>query len=181
MGHGWHTGVVVDLARVGHDQLAAAQDFANFRYLEIGWGDEGFYRAPNNDITVGLAARAIFLPTPSVLHLVGINAPPQRAFSASDVRRVPLSKAGFDALLAFIDGMFDKDEAGELRYLGPGLYGYARFYRAHGSYTFFRTCNTWTQQALKAAQLPIHDYWGATSESVLEQVDALPQPIQLRP
>ena len=70
--HGYHSGIVLDrtamaeaAARSGDAALiAVAQRFANYRWLEIGWGDEGFYRnVPDAaSLTFRLAVRALFWP-----------------------------------------------------------------------------------------------------------------------
>ena len=179
VGHGWHTGVVIDTSRVQRAKLAAMADFKGLRYLEIGWGDEGFYLAEDNKITTSLTLRAVFIPTPSVLHIVGFNLPPEKNFPNSNVRKIPVSRAGFAAMISFVDKMFTLSSDKKPIFLGPGLYGQSRFYRAKGSYHFFRTCNTWTQQALQAAGVPVTAYSGAIAESVLEQVDALPDVVRL--
>ena len=70
--HGYHSGLVLPretlaeaAGRRGDAALAAvSQRFAGFHWLEIGWGDEGFYRhVPDAaSLTVGLAIRALFRP-----------------------------------------------------------------------------------------------------------------------
>ena len=89
--HGYHSGIVIprvallgQASRRGRGALGAvATRFAGFERLEIGWGDEGFYRAvPTIDsLTVPLALRALLRPgNPSVLHVVGISGDPRRVF-----------------------------------------------------------------------------------------------------
>ena len=80
--HGYHAGVALPRAalaqlasRAGHGALIAVTErFGAYTWLEIGWGDDGFYRlAPTlSAVTLPLAARALFKPgNPSVLHVVG--------------------------------------------------------------------------------------------------------------
>ena len=70
--HGYHAGIVLpratlaDMAsRRGHAALVAvATRFGAFPFLEMGWGDEEFYRSVPTiaAVTVPIAARALFLP-----------------------------------------------------------------------------------------------------------------------
>jgi hypothetical protein len=92
--HGYHSGVVLPreaiveaAGRRGDAALiAVAQRFANFRWLELGWGDEEFYRnVPDAaSMTFRLAVQALFLPgNASVVHVVGLNSQPRAAFPTS--------------------------------------------------------------------------------------------------
>ena len=93
--HGYHAGIVVPLAALAdaasrHGLRAlgyVATRFADFDRLEIGWGDEGFYREVPTpaSLTVGLAIRALFQPgNLSVLHVVGVGADARATFATSD-------------------------------------------------------------------------------------------------
>ena len=53
----------------------------------MGWGDDGFYRS--DKITTGVTLKALFWPTPSVLHVVGFNDAPESYFVESKVVRMP--------------------------------------------------------------------------------------------
>src|SRR5215471_10108767 len=86
--HGYHAGIIVprtplaDAASLrGLRALdAVTTQFSVFDWLEIGWGDEGFYReVPTIEaLNVGLAVRALLRPgNPSVLHVVGVNKDPR--------------------------------------------------------------------------------------------------------
>src|SRR6185369_2850803 len=88
---------------------AVAQRFVDFRWLEIGWGDEGFYRnVPDAaSLTVRLAVRALFLPgNASVVHVVGLSKPARDTFPQSDIIRIPLSTGGFARLLDGLNASF---------------------------------------------------------------------------
>jgi len=159
--HGYHAGIVVprqplaDLAsREGHDALmAVATRFAAYPWLEIGWGDEGFYTSVPTiaSLTFRSAARALFLPgNPSVLHVVGLGDDPRAAFPFADMVRLELSEPGFARLLARIDASFGLGHQD----LGPGLYGPSRSYRAVGTFHVFNVCNHWIAGLLDAAGVP---------------------------
>jgi uncharacterized protein (TIGR02117 family) len=166
VGHGYHSGIVIP-TRSLLDQASrrrrvalgvVAARFAEFERLEIGWGDEAFYRAvPTIDsLTVPLALRALLRPgNPSVLHVVGIPGDPRAVFVNSEVVRLELSTAGFDKLADKLDASFAR-EADGLRPepLGPGLYGTSLFFRANGAFHLFNVCNHWVADLLDAAGVP---------------------------
>src|SRR5262245_25960245 len=102
--HGYHAGIIVPRAALADEAsrrgLSAlgylATRFADFDRLEIGWGDEGFYREipMAESVTMALAMRALFHPgNPSVLHVVGVNGDPRAVFANSDLVRVNISDA----------------------------------------------------------------------------------------
>src|SRR5262249_16492408 len=131
-----------------------ATRFADFDWLEIGWGDEGFYRyVPTvESLTVALALRALFRPgNPSVLHVVGVKDDPRAMFANSDLVRIGLSNTGFARArcdLARSNGSLMPQE------LGPGLYGTSLFFRANCAFHLLNVCNHWIARVLDAADIP---------------------------
>jgi uncharacterized protein (TIGR02117 family) len=164
--HGYHAGIMVpvrSLAEQGRQRgLSAlgyvATRFAGYDRLEIGWGDEGFYReVPTPDsLTVALALRALLRPgNPSVLHVVGIKNDPRAMFPHSDLVRIDLGEAGFERLADKLDATFARGEDGVLPdELGPGLYGASLFFRGNGAFHLFNVCNHWVADLLDAAGVP---------------------------
>src|SRR5437660_5106527 len=104
--HGYHAGIIVPRAafaeqasRRGLSALGyLATRFADIDRLEIGWGDEGFYReVPTAEsVTMALAMRALFRPAnPSVLHVVGVNGVPRSIFASYASVRLVISAARY--------------------------------------------------------------------------------------
>lgn len=151
--HGLHAGLLIARADLLEELPALAAAFGQGDFIELGWGDEDFYRAPR--ATLGLALQALLWPTPAVLHLVGISGDPRRRFAAGQVLEVHLGEHGYRQLLAFVAASFTRSPQGAPVELGPGLYGDSRFYRAEGRYSLVRTCNTWLAEALAAAGCPL--------------------------
>jgi uncharacterized protein (TIGR02117 family) len=164
--HGYHAGIVVPrraladaASQRGQDALGyLATRFADFDRLEIGWGDEGFYRhVPTaQSLTMALALRALFRPgNPSVVHVVGVGADPRAMFGNSDLVRLDLGAAGFARLADRLDATLARGEDGVLPMeLGPGLYGTSLFFRANGAFHLFNVCNHWLVDLLDAAGVP---------------------------
>lgn len=166
--HGWHTGLVLPVAALPHAACPEIVQNVTTPFVEIGWGDEGFYRAPQ--ITVLLTLDAIFIPDPSVLHVVDVPVPPHQYFDRSTVVAVELSQSGFMELVSFVCERFSRKGAEPAEPLGPGIYGKSRFFRAEGLYYFPKTCNTWTARALRRAGLPMSWWYSLTASNVIYQL-----------
>lgn len=151
--HGWHAGIVVKRIDIQQSGWPELEEFNHLQYLEIGWGDRGYYTSP--DPGPALAARAILLPTSSVLHLVGFSGPPEDYFPQSEVIRIELSVAGFTQLTNHISASFSRDATGSAVPLGTGRYGYSWFYASDETYSSCKTCNSWTANVLQKAGCPI--------------------------
>ncbi len=165
--HGWHAGIVLQRAEIPESVWPAPVDFPDARYLEVGWGDMDYYQTP--DPHMGLSIKAALLPTTSVLHIVGFSGPVPAYFPLSEIIRIELSSAGFEHLAHSIAESFARDEAGNARSLGPGLYGNSRFYRSRETYHLFNTCNVWTTRALRAAGLSITPMRAIGVEGLMSQ------------
>ena len=164
--HGYHSGIVVmraaaaELARrQGNDALlAVTQRFPSYQWLEIGWGDEGFYRSVPDvaSLSFALAVRAMFRPgNPSVVHVVGLNVPPRAAFPDSEIVLIKLTAVGFERMLDRIDASIARTgEGGGPEDLGVGLYGPSKFFRSVETFNLFNVCNHWVARLLSAAGLP---------------------------
>jgi uncharacterized protein (TIGR02117 family) len=163
--HGYHAGLVLPTAKVaslasreGQGALiAVTQRFASFPFIEIGWGDQGFYtEVPDaKSLTVAHAVRALFLPgNPSVLHVVGLADHPHKIFASSDTVPVPLEEEGFARMMRMMEKSFARTgEPPAPQVMGPGLYGPSAFYRAVDNFHLFNVCNHWVARQLSAAGL----------------------------
>lgn len=120
------------------------------QYVAFGWGDKGFYlETPEwSDLKPSTAFVAAF-------HL-GTSAMHTRFYK--DVRedeeciRLTISKKDYAALVDYIADSFQVDENKNIRWIAGRSYGdYDAFYEANRKYSLFYTCNTWANNALKAA------------------------------
>lgn len=164
--NGWHTGIIVQTSDIPAGVLPAKSLFGAAQYLEMGWGDEGFYRA--EEITTDLAMDALFSDTPSVVHMVGFSTPPKTYFSSSKVLELRVTEEGLRRLLRFMNASVSR--TGGTQPLGPGLYGDSRFFSGIGSYSALHTCNHWAAQALLEAGIPITPWYAATSSALMWQL-----------
>jgi uncharacterized protein (TIGR02117 family) len=167
LAHGFHTGLALRRADISCGIWPESHDFKDFEYLELGWGDEGFYGAEK--VTLAITFVALFVPTLSVLHVVGFNLPVLEYYTFSTVVEIAVSEAGFRNLCHFIHQTYYRDEHDRVCFLRPGIYGQSRFYRCHERYYLPKTCNVWTARALRAAGFPVPAARILTSDGVYYQ------------
>ncbi|MDQ6808693.1 MAG: DUF2459 domain-containing protein [Verrucomicrobiota bacterium] len=153
--HGWHTSIIVlrrDIPAGAWPRGVAAETFAGFDYLEVGWGDRKFYTAPKPN--AAMALDAVLSPGPSVLHIVGLNTPIETALPWSALERVPCTREERASLCRALGDSFAPDRNGDASTVGKGLYGKtSRFYAARERYGLFNTCDTWTARMMRAGGL----------------------------
>ena len=155
--NGVHTDIVMPVKNEMHD-WSAKIPFANttskksdYNYVGIGWGDKGFYLDTPTwaDLKFSTAVKAAFWMSESAMHTSFYHTMTE----ASDCKKIMISKKQYEALVKFIDAKFDRDTNGNY-ILIPTKAVYSdndTFYDAKGSYSFLNTCNTWANDALKAA------------------------------
>lgn len=112
------------------------------------------YKAPN-DVTIYLklsvALKAALHLSSSAIHATFYN-----SVDTTEEKCVALdiSKEDYKKLSDYIKNSFDVDANGHSIHIPSSNDGYGdgdAFYEAKGSYSLFYTCNTWTNNALKAA------------------------------
>lgn len=165
--NGWHTGIIVDMQAIPAGMLPQKAGFATERYLEMGWGDAGFYQA--QEITTTLALDALLRPTPSAVHLAGFSAEPAAYFRHSEVLRLRVSEQGFHRLLRFMEASIGPMPSPAITRT-EGLYGNSRFRAGVGEYSALRTCNHWAAEALREAGVPVTPWYAATSAALMWQL-----------
>jgi uncharacterized protein (TIGR02117 family) len=169
--HGWHTGIAVRTADIPTGVWPEHRDLGVAEHVEVGWGDRDFYMAPKG--TPGLALRAAFGASGSVLHVVAFDGTVEQFFPGQDVVRVSISREGLGRLAAFVQAAYARDGAGAIVVLGPGQQGRSRFYASRERYFLLQTCNTWTARALREAGLPIAPRFVLTAGGLVNRVRAL--------
>ena len=157
-----HTGLAIRRSDIPPGLWPAHRDYAKDKYLEIGWGEDDGYRKP---LTVGIAVKALAGSRRTVLLADGFNAVREKVTSPRfKVIQVDLSDRGFARLCRHIEQTYALDEAGRPIRLGKG------WYRARGTYSAFRTCNTWAAEGLRQAGCPITPAYCLTPGPLLTQV-----------
>jgi len=121
----------------------------DFRYVAIGWGDKGFYLdTPTwGDLTFKTAFNALFYLSSSAMHVTFYD----EMKEGEHCKKIYVSKTNYQKIISYIESSFDKNEAGDYVYIENASYGNRDvFLEAKGRYSFLYTCNTWTNNCLKA-------------------------------
>jgi uncharacterized protein (TIGR02117 family) len=163
--HGYHASVVMPRALLAQRARAlqlphiavALQTFEHFAWVEIGWGDEAFYRnVPSLSVAaIPHVVRALFSPAnSSVFHVVGFDGSPADIFSQSDRLKLEISQEGLDRVARMLDRSFQVENNGTPVLLGPGLYGPSAFFATKEKYHLLNVCNHWVARLLANAGFP---------------------------
>jgi uncharacterized protein (TIGR02117 family) len=156
LSNGVHTDIVVpaknDLCNwhelVKPEHTLSPDSTANL--LAFGWGDKGFYlETPTwDDLKFSTAFKAAFGLSSSAIHATYYK----RLKESGHCKEIRISKEQYVKLVAYIRQSFLLNETqGSVHIPTNAVYGnHDAFYEAIGSYNLFKTCNTWTNSALKS-------------------------------
>jgi hypothetical protein len=115
--HGWHTGLVIRRADIPEGIWPEPHHYADAAYVEVGWGDRDFYQA--EQVSLIAALKAGLWPTESVLHVVGVTAPPGHYFAGSPLVEIPVSDGERRELSAFVHDAYARMRPGGRFAWGP--------------------------------------------------------------
>ena len=119
-------------------------------YVAFGWGDKGFYlNTPQwSDLKASTAFKAAFHLGTSAIHTKFYN----ELTENTDCRKILITEKDYADLVQYIENSFLYGTDSKVLHIKGYNYGrYDAFYEAEGSYSLFYTCNTWANNALKAA------------------------------
>lgn len=152
--NGVHLDIIIPVSEI-NDKLKNGLEMKDEKYLSFGWGDENFYlNTPTwNDLTFKNAFSALFLNSSTLIHLTKYSR------KDSEWTVVKLDEIQFDKLNNYILNAFELDNNGHKILLeNKGYSVNDDFYKAIGSYSCFKTCNSWVNSALKTSELK-SCYW----------------------
>jgi hypothetical protein len=161
----WHTGIMFQVNEFTRSELPLLNLFSQYEYVDIGWGDADFYQAPGMDKY--LAAKAILIPTPTVIRIDGYKFPMERIIQWREfVIKFEFSVEEFRRLIKYIDDHIVYNEAGEpvITKHEPGSPIY--YFKSLGEYHMFRTCNTWAAQAINSTGIDVNTFGLVTASQV---------------
>jgi uncharacterized protein (TIGR02117 family) len=168
---GWHSAVLLRTADLSPEMLPELRDFPGAEYLEFSWGDRDYF--PHPEPGVGLALKAAFWSSGSIIHVVGVRGHPATSYPSAEIVGIALSQLAFERLVRFVSQTFSRSHPNLASKALPGLAPNARFYLAQGRFSILRTCNTWVAESLQAAELPINPAWVITAGSLGRHVKLL--------
>ncbi|MEC5395522.1 TIGR02117 family protein [Bergeyella sp. RCAD1439] len=156
MTNGVHTDIVMPVVseqvdwseRFPYENLRSGA--SDYRYIAIGWGDKGFYLDTPTwaELKPSTALKAAFWLGDAAVHATYYKSVQE----GEDVRAFTMTERQYRQLIEFIDGSMEKRDQRYIPIKTEAVYGdNDAFYEAKGSYSFLHTCNTWANNALKAA------------------------------
>lgn len=119
-----------------------------YKFVAFGWGDKEFYlNTPTwSDLRFAVAFQALFLAGRSAIHATFFH----RMVEGENCFKISLSERSYHKLINFIKKEFQLDQEGNLIPIINFHYETNdSFYEGTGTFTLFKTCNTWVNDALK--------------------------------
>ncbi|WP_206733269.1 TIGR02117 family protein [Flavobacterium amnicola] len=118
--------------------------------IAFGWGDKGFYLETPTwaDLKFSTALKAATGLSASAIHATFY-----KSLKENDrCKKIFVSESEYQKLVSFINNSFQLDSDNFMKIETNAVYGkHDAFYEAKGKYSVFHTCNTWTNNSLKAA------------------------------
>jgi len=148
--NGVHLNIIISITELNIELKEGLEFTQDEKYFSFGWGDENFYlNTPTwSDLTFSNAFNALFLKSSTLIHLTKYKQ------IKKSWTKIILSESELKKLNEFISESFKKDVKGNKIILANS--GYSRndaFYKANGSYSCFKTCNSWVNTAFKESGL----------------------------
>lgn len=137
-------------------------------YIGFGWGDKGFYLDTPTwaELKASTALRAVFLPSPTAMHVTYYTRAPQ---TGENCRRVTISEAQYQQLIQYIRSSFETNSNNVRLIPDSGYTSRDNFYEALGNYHLFYTCNSWVNQGLKRIEVRTA-VWSPFDKGILYQL-----------
>ena len=152
--NGIHLDIIIPVSEID-SALISGLKLKDEKYLSFGWGDENFYlNTPTwDDLTFKTAFSALFLKSEALIHLTKYSK------INSEWTVVSLNETQLVKLNTYILNSFKLDKDGNKMVLKNKGYAFNDdFYKANGSYSLIKTCNTWANSALKTSDIQ-SCYW----------------------
>ena len=166
---GWHTGVVVPAYALPDSLWGEDNSFADTTFLEIGWGDADFF--PSDRFNVWYALKAMFFPTPSVMHVNPIHRPVEEYYYDTEAVRINMNDEQLEGLVQFLIEEFELDQEGRAIPDADGFYAESQFYKSSSYYYFPNNSNVWAARAIRRAGFSLRPIWYQTTGWVLNKME----------
>lgn len=166
---GWHTGLMIPVNDFTKQTLPVINYFDGFEYVDIGWGDEDFYQTPGFDLY--LAAKAILIPTPSVIRIDGYKFKIEKVIEWREFAIMfTLSIDQYLKLCEFINRSFQYSKKNEIIISLKDDKKPIIFFKSVHSYCYIKTCNTWAADALHSAGYNFDTFGLVTSSQLYSKL-----------
>ena len=128
------------------------QYFEDCQWIRVGWGDYRYYGAEHQPLWLGL--RALFVPTSSVVGLLGTNDLREALSDSATLYSLSVSTALVESVALFVQRYFKLDKTLRPTKVRDRHCG-TQFFKSHGIYLMLNTCNNWTSRGLSRAGLDL--------------------------
>ena len=148
--NGVHLDIVIPIENIDSLVLSEIKHSRNEKYLSFGWGDENFYiNTPTwGDLTFNNAFSAMFLKSSTLMHVTRYK------HERSDWIEIKVTQSELQKLNSYLFNTFEIDENGlKIILENKGYSSIDDFYKSKGSYSCFKTCNSWVNIAFKESGL----------------------------
>ena len=174
--NGVHTDIVVPVKNLQMDwskkisYTNTKEADSTFGYLAMGWGDKGFYlQTPTwAELKFSVAFKAAFALSSSAIHATYY----QTMEENDKCKKMILNSEQYDRLVVFITDSFKTEDNDNFIHIETDAH-YSKtdaFYEAHGKYSFFKTCNTWANNALASCGQKCC-FWTASDKGIFSKYD----------
>lgn len=146
-------GVYLDIVVPNEDLSPELRGELNYKnvaqYYSFGWGDENFYiNVPDwSELTFSIAFKAMFLRSATLMHVT------RYGHKDSSWVEVRLNESELKKINQYLVASFQKENNNIILLPNKGYTKKDNFYRAHGSYSCVKTCNSWVNLAFKESGL----------------------------
>lgn len=165
----WHTGIIIPVDNLVIENLPVIKKFESYKYVDIGWGDEDFYQSLGFDLY--LAAKAILVPSSSVIRIGGYNLSIDRIIEWRDYMiEFVISKEQLIRMLFFINNSFALDDNGEYITSNYVEYSSVIFFKSIHKYHAFMTCNTWAAETINSSGIGIDSFGIVTADQLYSKL-----------
>lgn len=148
--NGVHLDMIIPIENVDSLVLPGIKHDRNEKYLSFGWGDENFYiNTPTwGDLTLKNAFNAMFLKSSTLMHVTRYKQ------KRSDWVEIKVNESELKKLNNYLLNTFETNENGmKIILKNQGYSSIDDFYKSKGSYSCFKTCNSWVNIGFKESGL----------------------------
>ncbi|WP_405207506.1 DUF2459 domain-containing protein [Aquimarina sp. LLG6339-5] len=148
--NGVHLDIILSKKNIDSMLLSGIKYDNTDNYLSFGWGDKNFYiNTPTwGDLTFNNALKAMFLKSSTLMHVTRYKQ------KHSDWIEIKVNEIELQKLNTYLLNTFEKDEK-EMKIIlkNKGYSSKDDFYKSKGSYSCFKTCNSWVNTGFKESGL----------------------------
>lgn len=152
--NGIHLSIIIPKQNLSLDLNNELQLNSTDNFVRFGWGDENFYMNTPTwaDFKFKYAFGALFLDNPTLIEVSS------HRFQQKKWVKVPVNETQLFKLNVFISETFQVNQKEEKIILTQTMYPNSKLYKAKGSYSPLKTCNTWVNDGFKSSGMKA-SYW----------------------